>query len=220
MKALAAIALALALSACGALNQADTPATLIAQNEAYANEIAALDMSATAENAGSRERAIELSTRAAALSGVNVQLVGTLSVMVTPTPQLESSAFEQSMLENPDQVGQRLYVNTGVTTEIDGRGCAVNPRDTFTIYEPRIYGTWVAYQLTAGTVFRLEWVYTTNQQLMFSDSWIADGNYDEICVWFYITPEDVTLIPGAWQARLFIDEVQMTAPLRFTVSGS
>ena len=219
MRVLLNLALMLAITGCAALNQADTPATLVAQNAAYSTEIAALDAQATAENAETRARVEQLSTSAAFTGGVNVQLVGTLSTVVTATPRLESSAFEQASLDNPDQVGQRLFENLGVTTQIDRNGCAVDARDRFSPYEPRLYGTWIAYNLTAGTLFRVEWVYTTNQQTMFSDSWTAPQDYDELCFWFYITPEDVTLVPGTWQARLFVDEVQMTSPLRFEIEG-
>lgn len=209
----------LVLPACAALNQADTPATISAQNAAFGTEIAQLDAQATSENAEARARAEALATSAAFTGGVNIQLVGTLSTVVTATPALESSAFEQSALDNPDHVGQRLFENMGMSTQIDRNGCAVDVRDMFSPFEPRLYATWVAYNLTAGTLFRVEWVYTINQQTMFSDSWTAPRDYDEVCFWFYITPEDVTLVAGTWQARLFVDEVQMTAPLRFTITG-
>src|SRR5690606_3624306 len=83
----AGIALTVALSACAALNRADTPATLIAENAAYATEIVALDAAATQETSDSSLRAAELATSAAHTNGVNAQLVGTLQVVVTPTPQ-------------------------------------------------------------------------------------------------------------------------------------
>lgn len=219
MRGLALAALALLLSGCAVLNQTDIPATLSAQNAAFEHEIATLDAQGTAESADAQARAMELATSAAFNSGINLQLVGTLSAVVTPTPALESSAFENAQLGDPDEVGQRLFVNTGTSTQVNGAGCAVDVREVFSPYTPRIYATWVAYNLRAGTLFRVEWWYTTNQTLQFSDSWTATSNSSEICFWFYITPDDVTLYPGSWQARLFVDEVQMTAPLRFTIEG-
>lgn len=220
MKTLLLFMLTLLLCSCGAFNQADTPATLVAQNGAYATEIAMLDFSATAEGEASMQDVARLATQAAYTGGVNISLISTLSLLVTPTPQLETSAFELALLEDPQFVGQRLYVNGGTSSSIDGNGCVFDVRENFTVYEQRVYGSWVAYQLKAGTTFRVEWFYTTNQQLMFTDSWVAPRDYENICVWFYISQQDVRFIPGSWQARLFVDDIQMTSPLRFTMSSS
>ena len=206
------------LPACEALNQADLPATMAAQNVAFATEIVSLDEIAVTENAASSVRAAELATAAAQVNGVNAQLVGTLQVVVTPTPQLQADAFDPLTPAAPGEVGQRLYVNSGISTEVrSSDGCVVDPREQFGPLVPRLYATFVAFNLTAGTLFRVEWWWTTTQQLMFSDSWTADQNYDELCVWFYVTQDDVTFEPGTWQARLFVDEVQMTSPQRFEI---
>jgi hypothetical protein len=206
------------LPACAALNQADTPATLAAQNANYATEIAMLDVMATQENSDSSLRAAGLATDAARINGINAQLVSTLQLVVTPTPQLEGSAFDPSTPSGPGDVGQRLYVNGGVSTEINSAtGCIVNPAEQFSPFVDRLYAGFVGYNLTPGTLFRVEWWWTTTQRLMFSDSWTVPQEYDELCVWFYVTQEDVTFEPGTWQARLFVDEVQMTSPQRFEI---
>jgi hypothetical protein len=216
--ALAAVWLVAAVTACAALERADTPATLAAQNVSFATEIAALDSAATQEDADAAVRVAELATNAARVNGINAQLVGTLQLVVTPTPQLVGSAFDPSQPPNPDDVSQRLYVNTGVSTEIrSSDGCVVNPREQFSPFEQRLYATFAAFNLRAGTLFRVEWWWTTTQQLMFSDSWTADGDYDELCIWFYVTQDDVVFEPGSWQARLFVDEAQMTSPQRFEI---
>lgn len=212
---LAAIA---ALPACAALNQADMPATVAAQNAALATEIVTLDETAASESIDSAARAAELATQAARINGINAQLVGTLQVVVTPTPQLQADAFDPLTPSAPGEVGQRLYVNSGISTEVrSSDGCVVDPREQFNPLVPRLYATFVAFNLTAGTLFRVEWWWTTNQQMMFSDSWTADQDYEELCVWFYVTQDDVTFEPGTWQARLFVDEVQMTSPQRFEI---
>lgn len=209
---------ALFATSCAVLSQADTPATLAAENAALATEIAVLDAASTLESAEAGVRIAELATGAAHVNGVNAQLVGTLQLVVTPTPRLEGSAFDPSVPPNPDDVNQRLYVNTGVSTEIrSSDGCVVNPRDQFSPFEQRLYATFVAFNLKAGTLFRIEWWWTTTQQLMFSDSWTADSDYGELCVWFYVTQDDVVFQPGSWQARLFVDDAQMTSPQRFEI---
>jgi hypothetical protein len=213
--ALAAFAM---LPSCGALGQADVPATMAAQNAALATEIVMLDEISTSESMVSLNRAAELATSAAQINGVNAQLVGTLQVVVTPTPQLQADAFDPMAPSAPGEVGQRLYVNSGISTEVrSSDGCVVDPREQFSPLVSRLYATFVAFNLTAGTLFRVEWWWTTNQQMMFSDSWTADQDYDELCVWFYVTQDDVTFQPGTWQARLFVDEVQMTSPQRFEI---
>ena len=208
----------MALPACDALNQADIPATIAAQNVALATEMVMLDEMSAAESLDSSARAAELATAAAQVNGINAQLVGTLQVVVTPTPQLQADAFDPLTPSAPGEVGQRLYVNSGLSTEVrSSDGCVIDPREQFNPFVPRLYATFVAFNLTAGTLFRVEWWWTTTQQLMFSDSWTADQNYDELCVWFYVTQDDVTFEPGTWQARLFVDEVQMTSPQRFEI---
>ncbi len=215
--ALALVAIAV-MPACAALNQADIPATVAAQNAALATEIVTLDEMADSESIESSARAAELATSAAQINGINAQLVGTLQVVITPTPQLQADAFDPLTPSAPGEVGQRLYVNSGVSTEVrSSDGCVVDPREQFGPLVPRLYATFVAFNLTPGTLFRVEWWWTTNQQMMFSDSWTADQNYEELCVWFYITQDDVTFQPGNWQARLFVDEVQMTSPQRFEI---
>lgn len=222
IKPLRVLALTLAaitsLPACEALNQADIPATIAAQNIALATEIVMLDEMSAAESIDSSARAAELATAAAQVNGINAQLVSTLQVVVTPTPQLQADSFDPMSPSEPGDVGQRLYVNSGISTEVrSSDGCVVDPRDQFNPLVPRLYATFVAFNLTAGTLFRLEWWWTTTQQLMFSDSWTADQNYNELCVWFYVTQDDVNFVPGTWQARLFVDEVQMTSPQRFEI---
>lgn len=215
--ALVLVAMAV-LPACAALNQADVPATVAAQNAALATEIVMLDEMAASESIESSARAAELATSAAQINGVNAQLVGTLQLVVTPTPQLQADAFDPLTPSAPGEVGQRLYVNSGISTEVrSSDGCVVDPREQFSPLVPRLYATFVAFNLTAGTLFRVEWWWTTTQQMMFSDSWTADQDYAELCVWFYVTQDDVTFEPGTWQARLFVDEVQMTSPQRFEI---
>lgn len=206
------------LPACGALNQADIPATVAAQNVAFATEIVMLDEMSAAENDAAAARIAELATSAAAVNGINAQLVSTLQVVVTPTIQLQADAFDPLTPPAPGEVGQRLYVNSGVSTEVrSSDGCVVNPQSQFSPLVSRIYATFVAFNLTPDTLFRVEWWWTTTQQMMFSDSWTSSQNYNELCLWFYITQEDVRFEPGSWQARLFVDEVQMTSPQRFEI---
>lgn len=213
-----AFAAMIVLPACDALNQADIPATVVAQNAALATEIVILDEMAAAESSESSARAAELATSAAQINGVNAQLVGTLQVVVTPTPPLQADAFDPMTPSAPGEVGQRLYVNSGVSTDVrSSDGCVVDPREQFSPFVSRLYATFVAFNLTAGTLFRVEWWWTTNQQMMFADSWTADRDYSELCVWFYVTQDDVTFQPGSWQARLFVDDVQMTSPQRFEI---
>src|SRR5690606_3257607 len=117
---IAALSLAAAavLPACAALNQADVPATVAAQNAALATEIVMLDEMAATESVDSAARAAELATQAALVNGINAQLVGTLQVVVTPTPPLQADSFDPMAPSGPGEVGQRLYVNSGVSTEV------------------------------------------------------------------------------------------------------
>lgn len=214
----ALLGLLLLLTSCAALEQADVPGTLAAQNAAYGTEIAALDAAATQEIGDSQTQITELVNGAAHINGVNAQLISTLQMVVTPTPPLEGSAFDPSSPSDPNDVGQRLFVNSGVSTSIrSSDGCVVDPREQFSPFVSELYATIVAFNLTAGTLFRVEWWWTTTQTMMFSDSWTAPQDYAELCVWFYVTQDDVVFQPGTWQARFFIDEAQMTSPQRFEI---
>ncbi len=83
--------------------------------------------------------------------------------------------------------------------------------------EPRLYGTWVAYNLRAGTVFRTQWY--RDDELVFTDAWTAPRDGEQLCIWFYVTPQDVEFLPGRWQIRLFADEINAATPIEFLIEG-
>lgn len=203
---------------CAAFTAEDTAATLSARNAAAATELTTLGEMMTAEASTMVERVSALATESAASAGVNAQLVATLMQIVTPTPELEGSTFDPSAITSPIEVGQRLYVATGATTVVDSTtGCVIEPRARFGPGEPRLYGTWIAYNLRAGTVFRAQWY--RDDELVFTDAWTAPRDHEQICIWFYVTPQDVDFLPGRWQVRLFADEVNVATPIEFIIEG-
>ncbi|MBK9122254.1 MAG: hypothetical protein IPM16_03900 [Chloroflexi bacterium] len=211
-------AAALAMAGCAAFAGEDTAATLSARNVAAAAELTTLGDMMTAEASGMVESVSALATESAAGAGINVQLVATLMLIVTPTPELEGSTFDPSAITGPIEVGQRLYVSTGATTIVDSAtGCVLEPRARFGPGEPRLYGTWIAYNLRAGTVFRTQWY--RDDELVFTDAWTAPRDQEQICIWFYVTPQDVEFLPGRWQVRLFADEVNAATPIEFLIEG-
>ncbi|GIK29393.1 MAG: hypothetical protein BroJett007_25310 [Chloroflexota bacterium] len=212
------IAAVLAMAGCAAFAGEDTAATLSAHNVTSAAELTTLSDTMTAEASKLVDDVSALATEAAEGAGVNAQLVATLMQIVTPTPALEGSTFDPSALTGPVEVGQRLYVSTGATTMVDSAtGCVIEPRARFGPGEPRLYGTWIAYNLRAGTVFRTQWY--RDDELVFTDAWTAPRDGEQLCIWFYVTPQDVEFLPGRWQIRLFADEINAATPIEFLIEG-
>lgn len=226
------------LSACQALTPEDERVPLQTQGAGFQAEIVQLQTSSANEMANA-QAAFEMERAAiAAENAVNQQLLATLSIRITPTPRLTTD-------NRPDDMGLMVTPGSGtVSTTLDGAsstgvppvdtgspflvtgtatrvresdGCVETTASNFSLDTPRIYATFVANNLQAGTALRVDWM--QNGEVAYFSDWTPDQNYQQICVWFYITNADVVFTPGSWSARVLAND-QLVEEMAFTFEGT
>lgn len=211
------IALA-AASGCGALAGPDVPATLQAENLGFVQEATQIAQAGAADRALIAAAAAAAATQVAELQGVNAVLLAT--VRAGDPPQQGVSVVAQTG-SRPDTVaeGQRWFVRTGTAASVNAAdGCVVNPQISFPPDIERIYATVHGYNVNAGVVMSVEWLYEGTR--VWQESWPLERDWADICMWFYIDSTMVEFQPGNWSARLFADGFQLEEPLTFAIQGA
>lgn len=128
-----------------------------------------------------------------------VEAVTTLGIAYEPqftaTPQITNTPLNTSR-----------YTEVITTPTIDEEtGCATGKNGRFGVEEDAIYLTTKAFDIPANTAHHTEWFFEGDLRYR-SDTWIADQNYNEICIYFWIEPADTPFDPGLWAVQFFIDD--------------
>lgn len=203
------------VTGCSAIGGEDTQGTAVAENASYLTESASINATMRADRASINITAQAAETEVAMIDGVNVQLVRTLERVVTPTPPL-TGALEIDPTAAAEFEGERLFVKTGLSSEVDpNTGCVINPRVTFNAQEDRIYATMQVFNIEAGVPLRSEWYF--QGELVYDFEFSSDQFYEDWCVWFFIDPTIVDFTPGSWTVRLYGDGFQLEDALAFQI---
>lgn len=235
---------ACALVGCQALTPQDERAPLQTQGASFQSEVAQLQTSSAQEMANAQATFELARTDIAVDNAINQQLLSTLGIRITPTPRLttdngpddigmivtpgagaaisspglDTSTGANAGSPSPADTGSAFLVTGTAATVRESDGCVETTTSTFSIDAPRVYATFVANNLQAGTALRVDW--TQNGETMYFSDWTPDQNYPQICVWFYITNADVAFIPGAWSARVMAnDQLIEEIPFTFEAAG-
>jgi hypothetical protein len=212
-------ALAACLMGCAALQQTDTPATHVAENNAYATEMASLNDAILREQATHDAQVALAATEAAVVSGVNGQLLGTLQAVVTPTRVLvEDSSIDLASLPSNVSSGI-LFGGTGLANGIrDADGCIDgSPQTVFSPDTPVIYATLVSYNLMGNTRMTAQWKYRGTT--MFEEDWRAQNDAAQACIWFELTPDKAAFTPGEWTVTIWSDGFLAVDAMEFRIGG-
>jgi hypothetical protein len=215
------------VAGCKALQAEDTAGTLQAQNAAYGTEAVQLQAAGTSERVNAQQTHVFNTTQVAGLNAVNQQLIATLIVRITPTPDLivENAPDDMGLTVNGAGSGgvpasstgnsNNPYSLTGVAASVRADdGCVQNPQRSFSLDTQEIYATFVANNLVSGTNLRAEWY--REDELVDTADWTPNRDYEQICVWFYITQSDVPFTPGNWSVRLYANDTQIGGTQSFT----
>jgi hypothetical protein len=204
-----AVAALVMLSACQAMGE-NVDGTIQADLQRYETESAELAVTAVARRTEVAATADASGTRVAQDRNVNQQIYQTLVAGSTPTVALiagESPAeVRQEALQHSTSgfdVGDRLFIKTGVSDQIDGSGCVVNPRSSFPASTQAIYATVRAYNVQAGTPMRAQWL--REAEMVMEEHWAIDQSRSEYCLWFRLDSSQAQFIPGAWSVILTVD---------------
>jgi hypothetical protein len=211
---IAVLLAAVLMTACGMAAPADNmEATLMA-------EAAQIVAEATAIRTTAEARTTQVAATMAAADryleqrrAVNASLLATTRADIVPTAQVIANVFEGT----PSAIlrGERWFVKTGTTSSIQSNGCAIAPQAQFPTDTERIYATFEAHNITAGTPLSALWRY--EGQTVHQESFDVDRNYGEICFWFSIDPTITPFAPGTWSVQLFAEGFPLEGPMLFTM---
>ena len=202
------------LSACQVLNAPDVPATLSAQNIGYIIESTAIASTLQARAASIESTAQAASTTVALGSDINLQLMATMRVVLTPTSARAVdpvSAVRDALAE-----GQRYFVKTGVSTSVNpSDGCVIQASTVFPADVTVLYATARVFNIQAGVPLAAEWFYEGN--LVRTDRWTNPNASSEMCFWFNVTEAEVDFTPGNWSVALYAEGFQLEDRMNFTI---
>jgi hypothetical protein len=233
---------ATALVGCQALTPQDDRVPLQTQGASFQSEVAMLQTSSAQEMANAQATFDIARTEIAVDNAVNQQLLSTLSIRITPTPRLTTDNMPDDMglmvtpgagasvsnagddistgatAGSPAPDAGSAFLVTGTASSVrESDGCVETTANSFSIDAPRVYATFVANNLQAGTALRVDW--TQNGETMYFSDWTPDQNYPQICVWFFITNADVAFVPGSWSARVLAND-QLVGEIPFTFESA
>ena len=206
----------LLLSGCGAAAFTDHAATLQAEVDGYVAEATAIQEAARADATRIMSTVVAAQTQVVHQRGVNAALYATVQAALPPTQQL----VDRVPAGTPQAItqGQRWFVKTGMTPTVRASdGCAESHQSDFSSTTARIYATFKAYNIQAGT--RLGVIWAHNGQSVFEEAFTLERSANEICLWFYIEPSVVEFTPGLWSAQLFADGFRLESAMPFTIVG-
>ena len=212
--------LLLLLSACGALANGDSNATIAAEDFAFATEGAALVGTAMAQRTEIVVTVAAADTSVMLINSVNDQLYATLAAGSTPTIaviQGEVSPAAGSVVATG--ASNSTFIITGISDLVDSAtGCVANPRVSFPSSVTQLYITIQSYNSQAGTLMRAEWSF--EGELRVQQDWVIDITAAERCLWFEVDTSDVVFTVGTWSVVVYQGE-QNTAigdPVIFSIT--
>ncbi len=129
--------------------------------------------------------------------GVPVQPRYTPTVVAAAAPIAGMSIFGEG-LQNTD------YTDIRTATDVDGDGCPTDKRGRFSETIGRVYFTTLGVGVVAGTRHQVRWLFGDEFRSQ-SQEWVADRDYDEVCIYFWLNASDTRFEAGLWKADLMIN---------------
>lgn len=205
------------LGGCQVLNAPNVPATLSAQNTAFAVEATSIPQSLEGTAVALARTAIVAQTQVADISSINRQLVATANVVVpiTPVPQVGAAPIvggEQSA------GGTTLQDNTVTSRKRDSDGCADGTQSQFAIDTPIIYAITRAPSISAGAVVAVEWKY--QGEVVGSGSYTVPRDETNFCMWFPLDPANIPFTSGSWSVQFTLNSNVVEPTIFFNIGDA
>ncbi|MBK8025640.1 MAG: hypothetical protein IPK19_30680 [Chloroflexi bacterium] len=234
-------AVTLAAAACSALTPEDPAATLRAEREGYVAEATQIAANGLAAQTQVVETVAAAQGQLSQIEARNAALLLTLRAAVPATQQIvsDSGVVTPGQVATPAPPGsvgsaggatqpapggnsvaggtQFVDVATALTVR-DSDGCADVIQSAFAADIQRIYVTARAFNITAGTTMRVEWLYLG--EMTFTESFTVDVNDDDFCLWFYIEPTETVFSPGSWSVQLYANDQSIAPAATFTIGSA
>lgn len=97
------------------------------------------------------------------------------------------------------------YVDASTATGVSNDdGCALDNLQSFPSTEDEIYLVVEGRDIPPNVTFFTRWT-PPNAAAFDTVSWTPDQGFDEICIWFFITPSDLPFAMGDWTVELIAD---------------
>ena len=216
LKSAAFLFIAVLLMGCGSEALPSNSATLQAEMSGYVAEATAIQAESESHTERISATVAALEADAAHRVAVNAALHATLQVV---NPPMRREGANAGGMPTPAAIlqGQRWFVKTGMSSRVrDSDGCSETLESQFTPSTPRIYATFKAYNIEAGTRLSVSW--THNGRTAHEESFHLDRSAGEICLWFYIDPETVEFAPGLWSVQLYAEGFPLESAIPFNIS--
>ncbi|NWF70679.1 MAG: hypothetical protein HXY40_16465 [Chloroflexi bacterium] len=225
---------ALFLGACQAIGGQNMMATLEASNNAYMAEATGFALTADVRSTEIAATVQAVSARANQINTVNQHLLATVIAGTTPTAPVAVGVADVSSVAMPGDdmsalvapaapgeplAGGTTFLQIATTASVRASdGCPDFFQSEFALDSQRIYITALAVNLRAGTTISAEWSF--NGSIVVTNSpWSVPQDYASICVWFYISPSDVSFSAGSWSARLLANGTPIEPAAAFSIVG-
>lgn len=200
------------LAACQALGTENIPATM--QNDLTAYAVTATELRTAGENRATQAAATisAAQTQAAYYTIYNQVLVATVRADETAVPAqvlVAGSDIEGSF--GVVQPMEFLQITMSDSIRSADR-CALNDMALFDVgITERIYLSVVVTNMTPGTLIEVLWRHEGTQ--VHRTSWTSEAMSSNECVAMELTPDQVSFVPGEWEAVLMADnQVIQTVP--------
>jgi len=193
------------IGGCGLLNAPNVPATLGAQNTAFAAEATLIPQSLEGTAVALVRTAAVAETNVAEINSVNRQLIATLNVVVPPTtaPQVGSAPITNGAGEGTSAAPTSLVDISVTAHKRDSDGCADGTQSQFAVDTPIIYAITRAPSITSGAVVAVEWKY--QGQVVGSGSYTVPGDETNYCMWFPLDPANIPFTQGSWSVQFTLN---------------
>jgi hypothetical protein len=178
--------------------------------ESIATEAVSVQQTAAADTAA-MNATIEAAARLESQhSTYNALLLATVRANEVPTPSqrlamTEGGAMAAEMLNLSD--GQMRVQQIGTAGFVRPEdNCFETHQQFFNRASTNvIYMTALVTNLQSGTTFRVDWIY--NNRVVHTSTWSAPSDEIRRCLALAMRASDVVFSPGAWSARLFMNNV-------------
>lgn len=207
------------LGGCQVLNAPNAPATLSAQNTAFAVEATSIPQSLEGTAIALVRTAIVAQTEVADITSINRQLIATVNAVVpiTPAPQVGTAPIVGG--GQSGGVATTSLVDIAVTSrKRDSDGCADGTQSQFAIDTPIIYATTRAPSISAGAVVTVEWKY--QGEVVGSGSYTVPSDETNFCMWFPLDPANIPFTPGSWSVQFTLNSNVVEPTIFFNIGDA
>lgn len=219
------------LCACQVLNAPNVPATLSAQNVAYAAEATAIAVSIRATISDIVVTAQAAETAISEDTSINRQLLAIVAAIIPPTPVRQVDAAPGANVASGDGTGvtggiittgegsianTSQFVETTITSNIrESDGCAADFQTEFSSDTTRIYAVTKAVSISAGITVQADW--RVAGQTVSEGSYTTPTDQTNFCIWFPLDPASIQFTPGQWSVQLSANGLPIEPTLFFTI---